>query len=84
MSKALEPHRTYQADMACGDTSDSSQARMLSEIAAADDMANAGIVSGLRHVRRSSHPWPPPLQIEFGTDNAGRRQTPGHRATAEV
>jgi hypothetical protein len=57
---------------------------MLSEIAATDDMANAGSVPGLRHVRRSNLPWPTPLQIEFGAHDAGRRQTPDHRATAEV
>ena len=80
MSKAAELHRFYLVNMACGDISESEQARMLAEIAAADDVAKAGIMSGSRHLRRSTHP----LQIEFVKHNDGREQTPGHHATPEV
>ena len=84
MSKAAELHRFYLVNMACGDISESEQARMLAEIAAADDMAKARIMAGPRHLRRSTHPWPTPLQIEFVKHNDGREQTPGHHATPEV
>ena len=82
MCKAAELHRFYLVNMACGDISESEQARMLAEIAAAaaDDVAKAGIMSGPRHLRRSTHP----LQIEYVKHNDGREQTPDHHATPEV
>ena len=84
MSKAVELHRFYLANLACGDISESEQARMLAEIAAAADVAKVWIVSCPYYLRRSTHPWPTPLQIEFVKHNNGREQTPGHHATPEV